>query len=274
MQLRQIQPLLIPQDALEYNTVQNFKPEVILVNPSSLYVDENYQRELTRKSTLLITKIIREWSWNAFKPPIVVKMDDDSLHIIDGQHTAIAAATHPDIKEIPVFVVKNLESEERADSFVRHNIDRTAVNPVQLFKARLEAGEDLATSVNMALQRSGVKLVHTANFTRGIGECSAVASLDAICDRNGTLALRRILDICVAAELRPIQSYYLHALESILFKSKNKEEFDVDGLSLVIKEYPYDKLCSDIELVSRQKGIPKKSACVDLIRQQYEQRFR
>ncbi len=64
-----------------------------MVKPSTLLVDERYQRGLSERSIKLIRKIVSEWDWRAFKPPVVVDVGA-GLEVIDGQHTAIGAATH------------------------------------------------------------------------------------------------------------------------------------------------------------------------------------
>jgi two-component system cell cycle response regulator CtrA len=79
--------------------VPDWMPETRLVDPVSLVVDEKYQRGLSDRSIRLIRKIVSEWSWLAFKPPIVVEVGE-RLHVIDGQHTAIGAVTHGGIDDL------------------------------------------------------------------------------------------------------------------------------------------------------------------------------
>src|SRR4051812_38737643 len=99
--LRKITPLDLPhRDAAE---LVDRKPMLQWVKPTELYVDETYQRDLSRKSLSLIKKLAKEFDWSHFKPPIVVQAGREQ-HIIDGQHTAIAAAT-VGVPTIPIFVV-------------------------------------------------------------------------------------------------------------------------------------------------------------------------
>lgn len=102
-----------------------------MVSPSELWVDESYQRGLSDRSMRLIRKIIGEWDWTAFKPPVVVEVDG-KLQVIDGQHTALGALTHGGIEQLPVLIVKADRQELRANAFVRHNRDRIQVTPTQL----------------------------------------------------------------------------------------------------------------------------------------------
>src|SRR4051812_39902397 len=75
------------------------------VDPTRLYVDDQYQRALSRKSHALIRKIVANWDWGRFKPPVVAE-EEYGFDVIDGQHTAIAAASHPGITKIPVMIIE------------------------------------------------------------------------------------------------------------------------------------------------------------------------
>ena len=63
------------------------------IAPTDLLVDATYQRDLSERSIRLIRKMIENFNWNRLKPPIVVQVGPASLHIVDGQHSAIVAAT-------------------------------------------------------------------------------------------------------------------------------------------------------------------------------------
>jgi hypothetical protein len=103
--------------------------------PTDLLVDATYQRDLSERSMRLIRKMIENFSWNRMKPPIVVQVGPASLHIVDGQHTAIVAASIG-IPQIPVFVVKAEGLDERARAFVGHNTDRVSRCRRSIFTAR------------------------------------------------------------------------------------------------------------------------------------------
>ena len=45
-------------------------PEFVWIDPAKLLVDETYQRELSRKSLDLISRIITKWDWARMKPPV------------------------------------------------------------------------------------------------------------------------------------------------------------------------------------------------------------
>lgn len=79
--------------------------------------------------------------------------------MIDGQHTAIAAASHPDIALIPVMVVEAVDQAERAGAFIGHNRDRLNITPMQMHYAAVAAGDEDALTVEQVCARAGVKIL-------------------------------------------------------------------------------------------------------------------
>lgn len=100
--MRQVAGLSFPDIAPA--VIDTLPPELRLVAPSALSVDDRYQRCLSERSIRLIRKIVAEWDWRAFKPPVVVEVDG-RLDVIDGQHTAIGAVTHGGIALTPFGIV-------------------------------------------------------------------------------------------------------------------------------------------------------------------------
>jgi len=269
---RLIQPLHLAQNVLKYSTVQDFEPDFRMVDPHTLWVDDTYQRSPTKNSIRLVKKIVETWSWDNFKPPIVTEYND-CLFVVDGQHTSIAAATHPDIKRIPVFVIGIDQVSDAAKAFIAHNMNRTAVNPIQLFKASIEAGDDEAISINMALQRANVKLSYGANLEERIGHCACLGTLKSVFNKYGMMNLRITLDICVASKLAPIQAHYVVAISELMFAKEHKSKYDPQGIALAIRDYPYNKLVADIESQSRLNKEHRQVTAVRMIKNKYESMF-
>jgi hypothetical protein len=136
--------------------IRNKPPILLWVRPIELYVDETYQRNLSKKSIRLITKIVQEWDWTHMKPPIAVKdAATGRLFLLDGQHTAIAAASHPDVEQIPVMIVEaESELSSRARAFIGHNRDRINVTPLQLHHSGVVAEDAQAAGDRRRMPRS------------------------------------------------------------------------------------------------------------------------
>lgn len=225
--VRRIKPLAMPdvRPALALGAM----PVVELVPPGDLLVDETYQRNLSERSVSLIRRIVAEWSWAAFKPPVVVRVDG-GLHVLDGQHTAIAAASHPGISKIPVLVVDAPEAADRASAFVRHNRDRVQITKPQVYYAMLAAGDEDALTIAQACERAGARILKTPP-ARGIyepGDCMAIGTLYQILGKRYAIGLRRVLQICAEANLAPISAMFLKAVATVLFDEAFKDEF-ADG---------------------------------------------
>ena len=115
-------------------------PSVIWIAPEHLLIDDEYQRQIAVLGRRLIRRIVANWSWRKFKPPVVT-LTDKGYEVIDGQHTATAAASHPDIDTIPVMVVSTKDRADRADAFIAHNTDRVGVTSTQLHFSSVAAGD-------------------------------------------------------------------------------------------------------------------------------------
>jgi hypothetical protein len=79
-----------------------------LVDPTDLFVDPAYQRDVSERGLSQIRRMIESFDWAKFKPPICAYAETDGrtvLKVLDGQHTAIAAASNPFVSQIPVVIV-------------------------------------------------------------------------------------------------------------------------------------------------------------------------
>lgn len=196
-------------------------PELRLVSPTSLRVEPAYQRDLSGKSIKLIRKIVIGFDWIKFKPPICAETPD-GLFVIDGQHTAIAAASHPEIKTIPVMVVKAVRIERRAEAFVAHNRDRLTMTPAQVFYGDVAAGRQDAIAVLKAVTAAGgaiPRLPVQRNYAKP-GQVTAVGELRKLCGAGGAALVERIVRIAVIAKASPISLTIICALRSILTEKK------------------------------------------------------
>lgn len=198
-------------------TVDPSPPETRLVSPTSLFVEPAYQRDLSGKSIKLIRKIVTGWEWSKFKPPVVADQGG-KLFVIDGQHTAIAAATHPGIEKIPVFVVPVDQVEKRADSFVSHNRERINMTPFQVFHAEAAAKDKQAMEVLKIVVECGASIPRSqpAKGRAGVGTIVCVGEVRRAYRKQGPDVLRRVLRIAVAAKHAPITRTAVRGLSILL----------------------------------------------------------
>lgn len=186
------------------------------VNPADLLVNEAYQRDLAERSIKLIRRIVQGWDWTKFKPP-VCSLGDEGMEVIDGQHTAIAAATHPGIDKIPVMIVETNTVNDRAAAFIGQNMDRLGVTKMQLHKAAVAAGDEDALTIEQVCARAGIKLHASRPHRWQVGDSMAVVAIGTLIGRRHAAGARRVLDVLVQAECAPVTANAIRAADMILF---------------------------------------------------------
>lgn len=193
------------------------EPVFETVDPLELLVDEAYQRQLSERSLDLIRKIVAGWDWRRFKPPVVARTAA-GLVVLDGQHTAIAAATHPHVGRIPIMVVQAADQAAQASAFVGHNRDRLAITQMQMHFAAVAAGDEDALTIDQVCARAGVRILRSSpgNGLWKPRETVAVRAIGALINRRGAMRARIVLEALANADLAPINVRHIKAVELLL----------------------------------------------------------
>lgn len=211
--LRKVQPMALP--ATVRAEVTGTKPKLAWVAPTELLVDGTYQRELSPQSVNLIRRIVAEFAWSRIKPPIVVATES-GYHVIDGQHTAIAAASM-DLKELPVFVVDAPDVLEQAQAFVSHNKNRLSITALDIHKAQVAAGDPMARTVHKVLGEVGVRLRYMSYGTKvEVGDTQCVAHVRRLFKQYGADHGRAVLSTLVKAKCLPIVEPQITAASELI----------------------------------------------------------
>lgn len=212
------------------------EPKFERAAPTDLLVDETYQRNLSERSVALIRKMVGKWDWRSFKPPVVVKTKQ-GLQVVDGQHTAIAAASHPKIKTIPIMVIEAPETADRARAFIGHNRDRITVTTTQLHAAAVAAGDESAVTVHQVCDRAGIKILKNPPGM-GVfkpGESLAVSTISALVNRRGALKARQILEVIAQAKIAPVSAAIIKATEALLTAQEYAPHVNAADLTTIIR---------------------------------------
>lgn len=209
-------------------------PMVEWMAPDDLLIEAAYQRDLSPKSIDLIKRIAERWDWRRFKPPIVA-WTERGFEIIDGQHTAIGAATRG-IDRIPVLVVEATDLTDRASAFVGHNQDRLTITPVQMHQAKIAAGDEDALTAQQVIDKAGAKLVLSAYGARGWkpGETVAITTIDGLAKKRGAMRARQVVEVLVKADAAPVSAAAIKAVDMLM----NRPEFaeiDLEHLPATIR---------------------------------------
>lgn len=251
--LRPVAPLTF--DDLDVMPPPTDPPMVEWMAPSDLLVDGAYQRDLSDASCKLIRRVVEGWDWRRFKPPIVA-WTERGFEVIDGQHTATAAATLG-IEKIPVLVVEAAEQTDRASAFIGHNKDRLAVTPGQLHHAAVAAGDPDAVQVQRVCDAAEVALLRTVYGSRTYkaGDSMAVAAIGGLVKRRGERGAREVLQVLVKSGLAPITANAIKAVELLMFDEDYAGQFEPDDLAKAI-EKAGDQAERDARIVTVAQAVP------------------
>lgn len=239
--LRPIQPIDIT--GLHPRAPSSGAPVVEFVDPRELWVDPSYQRNLSERSIRMLRRIIETFDWTKLKPPICAFAEDEAgnrtLRVLDGQHTAIAAASNPHVDRIPVMVVEASDTRSQAAAFIGQNSDRLGITAMQMHAAAVTAGDGEALEMERVCQAAGVTILRNPP-SRGVykfGETVAVSAVSSLIKREGpdhTIAVLRILR---EARVAPVKSDHIKAVDHLLSEAEFGS-IDIEALAVSIMAHP------------------------------------
>ena len=194
--------------------------------------------------------------------PIIVNRD---FYVIDGQHTAIAAATRGDIEAIPVKIVTADTQADRAMAFVRINRDRLAVTASQIYFAEVAAGLAEAVGVRRMCQKAGVTILKYPPH-RGImasGDTLSVQMIRKIWRVDGEAKGVQILSIITAARL-PVNEWLIRAVNILVADRNYMPRLPDEKISAFLMKTKDTLLHMSVRL-SGEKGLHRGTACAEII---------
>ncbi|MBF0307650.1 MAG: ParB N-terminal domain-containing protein, partial [Alphaproteobacteria bacterium] len=135
------------------------RPVLNWISLDLLVVDERYQRRVNERGVKLINKIVKEFAWSRFQPLVVTGPDaSGDFPVIDGQHRLEACRRHPAVTEAPCWIVAASAVADQARAFVSVNKDRLGVTAINVFWARLAAGDPDAVWLRSICDQAGVQI--------------------------------------------------------------------------------------------------------------------
>ncbi|UDL95478.1 hypothetical protein LGH83_04455 [Lichenihabitans sp. PAMC28606] len=262
--MRSIAPIDF-QDIVPANLDGVAQPDFDLVDPIELLVDDAYQRDLGAKSLALIKRIVEGFRWSKFKPPICVRVDG-RLHVVDGQHTAIACASHPWIRVIPVIVVDEPDLVERAKAFVSHARDRLSATAGQIWRAEVAAGDGEAVQVQQVCAAAGVTLLpfSPAGGAFKVRQTVALLAIKSIIARRGPDKASLVLTALADSDLAPITANAIRAADALLHEPEYAADFDVERLAASFRALG-PRAQAEAKELAAVKGLPMWRALVAVI---------
>lgn len=224
---------------LTLTTPSTGEPIFETVDPTTLFVDPDYQRDIGERGIRQIRNMIEHWDWSKFRAPVCAFEKDNGgnevLKVIDGQHTCIAAASHPNIHRIPVQIVDAPDQQSQASAFIGQNVDRLGVTKLQLHQAALTAGSEHAQDVQNVCDRAGVKILLTTPHRYEAGDTVAITAISALVKRHSVLKARQILEVVAKANLAPVKDAHIKAAELLMIDREFCDQFEPADLTREIE---------------------------------------
>lgn len=240
------------------------EPVFMKIDPTQLLVDDSYQRDLSEPSVRLMRKTLGSWNWAHFKPPVVRKRPDGRFVVIDGQHTAIVAASHPKIGKIPVCVVETGDNAGEALAFVGQNLNRINLTPLVIHHAKLAAGDEDALTIDQVCKKAKVRVLRTSPGAGrfAVGDTMAVNVIGAVIKRRHAMNARKVLDVLVAAERAPLKASEIMAVESLMFGAE-RDKMTPEQITNALKSDPV--LESKGKMMAEETGMRLWQAIAKII---------
>ena len=207
-----------------------------LVPIKDLVSNQEYQRNL---SMIHVKKAVENFDLNQINP-IKVSRRDGINYVFNGQHTAEIVAMASGSRETPVWcmIYDDLVYAEEADIFANQMKNVKSLQPIEIFKANCEAGNNKELMIKGLVESYNLKIAANSNP----GTISAVSALEKIYDKYGYDVLDRVLKLIIITWEGEAKSFSANMLNGvarlvITYGSKLKEDVFKEKLSEIsIKE--------------------------------------
>lgn len=157
----------------------------------NLVSNQEYQRNLSKKHVNRTAASFDLYQIN----PVKVSRRDGINYVFNGQHTIEIVALVSGSRDTPVWcmIYDDLNYEHEADIFANQMKFVKALNPLEVFEANIEAGNDKQLIIRDLVESYSL----TIGKTKRNNVVCGVASLEFIYDKYGYHVLDRTIRLCV-----------------------------------------------------------------------------
>ena len=227
------------------NEFEDFIPRVHfeLIPIKDLVSNQDYQRNLSIRH---VKKAVANFDLNQVNPVKVSRRDGINF-VFNGQHTAEIIAMASGSRETPVWcmVYDDLEYCEEADIFANQMKNVKPLQPIEIFNANCEAGNEKELLIKSLVESYNLKI----GVSAAPGFVCAVGTLGNIYDKYGYDVLDRVIRLIVITWEGEVKSFssnmlngvarLVHTFEDNLIDETFKErlgEVSIKELSRTAKE--------------------------------------
>ena len=180
-----------------------------LIPIKNLVSNQKYQRNLSRKH---IERAAANFDLCQINP-VKVSRRDGMNYVFNGQHTIEIIAMASGSRDTPVWcmIYDDLVYQHEADIFANQMKFVKALNPYEIFKANLEAGNDEQLMIRDLVESYGLKI----SQNRSPGNIVAVSALESIFEKYGYQVLNRTLRLCIGAWEGDVNSFSANIMNAI-----------------------------------------------------------
>ena len=180
-----------------------------LIPIKNLVSNQKYQRNLSRKH---IERAAANFDLCQINP-VKVSRRDGMNYVFNGQHTIEIIALASGSRDTPVWcmIYDDLVYQHEADIFANQMKFVKALNPYEIFKANLEAGNDEQLMIRDLVESYGLKI----SQNRSPGNIVAVSALESIFEKYGYQVLNRTLRLCIGAWEGDVNSFSANIMNAI-----------------------------------------------------------
>jgi len=137
---------------------------------NEMFLDHSYQRLGEERR---IQKLADNWNNLAAGVLYVAKRRNGKYAVIDGQHRW-GAAKKLGIEHLPALVIEGLTIAQEAMLFVQFNRDRKAASSVEVFRASVAHGDQMAIDIERILSLHGLQVGNKTEEFRALGSARKI----------------------------------------------------------------------------------------------------
>lgn len=179
---------------LSKEELMRYVPDVTfeMIPIKNLVSNQDYQRNV---SSSHIQKAVNDFDLRQVNP-VKVSRRKGINYVFNGQHTAEIIAAVSGSRETPVWcmVFHDLDYSDEADVFANQMKHVKPLLPIEIFKANLEAGDEIALTIKALVEANKLSI----SPTKRPNSICAVSTLEKIYKKYGYHCLDRTLKLLVA----------------------------------------------------------------------------